>query len=350
VVDAQTTQPIGGVRVEVAGEGAIALSNRDGTFLLESVTAGLVELRLIGEGYLPANALVQASADQTGATLDQPVDRITTLQMIARDDVPVLNPDQIRTVQRAMCEPDTVGAFRIAVLDPPGSDLPPEDLLNWVAAFDRTARGFAAAPWIGLAGDTGDRLRMQPPSGHVCGAFALAEQIQGVHRAPGNMLLRHVKAVPLEVSDAIAAEFHRAALNLVSPTKGRGIRLMGGRTLSSDPAWTHVSVRRLFDALERTLLSRMNWAVFEPNTQTTRAILKFTIEQLLERMRRRGMFAGSTPDAAYAVNTGADVNPAAGQARGELVAEIAVAPTQPYEFISFSLSAQAEAIEVTERT
>jgi hypothetical protein len=350
VIDAETEEPIKDVRIEAAGEGASVLSDLAGKFLLKGITAGLVELRLLADEYLPANALVQASADQNASTLGLPDEQITTLRLIARDEIPALDRAVIDSIQRAMCEPFDVGEFRIAVLDPPGPEMPPEDLLNWVAALGHTARGFAAAPWIGLADDTSDRLRMQPPSGHVCGAFALAELTQGVHRAPGNMLLRHVKAVPLDVSDAIAADFHRAALNLVTPTRGRGIRLMGGRTLSSDPAWEHASVRRLFDALERTLLSRLNWAVFEPNNQTTRAVLKFAIEQLLEGMRRRGMFAGSTPEAAYSVTTGEDVNPPAGQARGELVAEIAVAPTQPYEFISFSLSAQAEAIEVTERT
>ncbi len=350
VIDAETELPIQDVRIEVAGEGVSAPSDAAGKFLLIGITAGLVELRLFAKHYLPANALVQVSADQNAGTLTKPDDQITTLRLIARDEIPALVYAVIDSVQRAMCEPFHVGDFRIAMLDPPGPEVPPEDLLNWVAALGRTPRGFAAAPWIGLADDSSDRLRMQPPSGHVCGAFALAELTQGVHRAPGNMLLRHVKAVPLDVSDAIAGEFHRAALNLITPTRGRGIRLMGGRTLSSDPAWEHASVRRLFDALERTLLSRLNWAVFEPNNQTTRAVLKFAIEQLLEGMRRRGMFAGSTPEAAYSVTTGEDVNPPAGKARGELVAEIAVAPTQPYEFISFSLSAQAEAIEVTERT
>lgn len=349
VEDAESGAPVAGVRVEAAGQGQGAESGPDGTFLLENVVVGLVELRLSAEGYLPANVMVQASADQDAASLSHSGEDIPALRLIPRDDIPALDTISIEAVQRAMVDPFHVGDFRIAVLDPPTPAATPEDLLNWVASLGRTARGFAAGPWIGL-GDAGDdALRMQPPSGHVCGAFAVAELGQGVHRAPGNVPLRHVKSVPLTVGDAIAGEFHRASLNLVTPTPGRGIRLMGGRTLSSDLNWQHANVRRLFDALERTLLSRLNWAVFETNSVATRQILKFSIEQLLERMRRRGMFAGSTAEAAYSVICDAQVNPPAGQARGELVAEIAIAPTQPYEFISFSLSAQADAIEVTEQ-
>lgn len=349
VEDAETGAGIEGVRIEAAGEGAIAESDGAGLFLLDNVSIGLIELRLSAEGYLPASMQVQSSADQDADTLLQPLQDILPLRLIPREDIPALDLLTVEAVQRAMIEPFHVGEFRIAVLDPPAPTATPEGLLNWVTALGRTARGFAVGPWIGLGDEGSDALRMQPPSGHVCGAFAVAEQGQGVHRAPGNVVLRHVKSVPLGVSDAIAGEFHRAALNLITPTPGRGIRLMGGRTLSSDPDWQHASVRRLFDALERTLLSRLNWAVFETNNLTTRQILKFSIEQLLERMRRRGMFAGTTAEAAYSVICDEQVNPPAGQARGELVAEIAIAPTQPYEFISFSLSAQADAIEVTEQ-
>ncbi|NBD30762.1 MAG: hypothetical protein GVY31_12080 [Alphaproteobacteria bacterium] len=349
VEDAETGAGIEEVRIEAAGEGQSVESGDAGLFLLENISIGLVELRLSAEGYLPANVMVQASADQDAASLSHSGEDIPALRLIPRDDIPALDTISIEAVQRAMVDPFHVGDFRIAVLDPPTPAATPEDLLNWVASLGRTARGFAAGPWIGL-GDAGDdALRMQPPSGHVCGAFAVAELGQGVHRAPGNVPLRHVKSVPLTVGDAIAGEFHRASLNLITPTPGRGIRLMGGRTLSSDLNWQHANVRRLFDALERTLLSRLNWAVFETNSVATRQILKFSIEQLLERMRRRGMFAGSTAEAAYSVICDAQVNPPAGQARGELVAEIAIAPTQPYEFISFSLSAQADAIEVTEQ-
>ncbi len=48
---------------------------------------------------------------------------------------------------------------------------------------------------------------------------------------------------------------------------GRGIRVWGARTLSSDPEWRYVNVRRLFNFLEESILNGTNWVVFEPNDQ-----------------------------------------------------------------------------------
>ena len=44
-----------------------------------------------------------------------------------------------------------------------------------------------------------------------------------------------------------------------------GIHLVSARTLSRDPQWRQLSVRRLILMLRRTLLRETQWAVFEPN-------------------------------------------------------------------------------------
>ncbi|KGK41981.1 hypothetical protein LH51_10570 [Nitrincola sp. A-D6] len=339
--NAETDAPIADVLVTVAGEGKTTRSDENGRFTLKGLPLGIVELRLFASGYLPADPLVQARIDASDA---EP----TLLRMMALQEVPALSPEAIARVQQAMLDPGLVGPFRIALLDPPAPEQPPEALLEWVSKLDRSARGFAVAPWIGVPDDGDDALLLCPPSGHVCGAFAAAEALQGVHRAPGNMVLRHVKSVPLLLDEALATECYRAALNLIEATPGRAIRLMGSRSLSANPDWDQVSVRRLFDALERTLLTRFDWAIFEPATPLTRQLIVFAIEEFLETLRRRGMFAGQTPEEAYSVRCDAELNLPASQARGELIAEIAIAPTRPYEFITFSLAAQAEALNVTE--
>ena len=50
---------------------------------------------------------------------------------------------------------------------------------------------------------------------------------------------------------------------------GRGYRVWGARTASSDPEWKYVNVRRYFIYLEASIDRGTQWAVFEPNGETT---------------------------------------------------------------------------------
>ncbi len=54
-------------------------------------------------------------------------------------------------------------------------------------------------------------------------------------------------------------------INCIRAFTGRGIRVWGARTLSSDPAWRYLNVRRLFNYLEESILNGTQWVVFEPN-------------------------------------------------------------------------------------
>jgi hypothetical protein len=47
--------------------------------------------------------------------------------------------------------------------------------------------------------------------------------------------------------------------------EGRGIRLSGPRTLSSDPEWKYVNLRRYFAFLQHSIDRGTLWAIFEPN-------------------------------------------------------------------------------------
>src|SRR5439155_432688 len=73
-----------------------------------------------------------------------------------------------------------------------------------------------------------------------------------------------------------------------------GIRLTAARTLSRDPAWRQLSVRRLVTMLHRALEQQMQWAVFEPNTPSLRADIRHLLENFLRRLARANAFAGAT--------------------------------------------------------
>ncbi len=54
-------------------------------------------------------------------------------------------------------------------------------------------------------------------------------------------------------------------VNTIRQFAGRGIRVWGARTLSSDTEWKYVNVRRLFIYLERSIEQGLQWVAFEPN-------------------------------------------------------------------------------------
>ena len=51
----------------------------------------------------------------------------------------------------------------------------------------------------------------------------------------------------------------RSGINCIRAFPGRGIRVWGARTLSSDPSWRYLNVRRLFNYLEESILNGTQW-------------------------------------------------------------------------------------------
>ena len=43
--------------------------------------------------------------------------------------------------------------------------------------------------------------------------------------------------------------------------------MWGARTLSSDPEWRYINVRRLFNYISESIMSGTQWSVFEPNDE-----------------------------------------------------------------------------------
>jgi phage tail sheath protein FI len=220
----------------------------------------------------------------------------------------------------------------------------------WRRRFD-TDLAALYAPWV-LVPDpllldaTG--LRVVPPSGHVTGFMAHTDRTVGVHRAPANGPLIWVQGVSLPVDDALQGILNPEHVNAIRPFAGRGLRIFGARTLSSDPRWRFVNVRRLLLMLEKAIRLGTQWATFEPNHRLTRVKLHLALSSLLLEMWRRGALAGRTAPEAFYVNCSETQNPPEGRARGELVAEVGVAPVTPFEFIVVRVGVSDNALEITE--
>jgi hypothetical protein len=187
-----------------------------------------------------------------------------------------------------------------------------------------------------------------PPSGHIAGVWGRNDDTRGVHKAPANEPVRGVVAVGCDLTSREQELLNPVGINCVRSFPGRGIRIWGARTLSSDPEWRYVNVRRLFNYLEESILNGTQWVVFEPNDPALWARVRRTITAFLTNEWRKGALFGLTPDEAFYVKCDSETNPPEVVDVGQLVCEIGVAPVKPAEFVIFRLAQFSGGAALTE--
>lgn len=256
-------------------------------------------------------------------------------------------------VQTGLAEWCSDRADRVALLDaPPSASLDVREGMQgaqvWRDAFDTD---YAALywPWVVVGGERpGEAPRAVPPSGHVAGLVALDTLRAGVHKAPANAPVRHAQAPTLVASAPEHALLNEVGVNVVLARPGRGIRVMGARTLARWDGHRFLNVRRLLIALRRDAERVTRWAVFEPNTAATREKVRLSLVGVLMRYWRTGALVGATEDEAFYVACDDDATPPPARDRGELVAEVGLAPSRPAEFVVVRVGRVRDAFHVTE--
>ena len=134
--------------------------------------------------------------------------------------------------------------------------------------------------------------------------------------------------VPAALHDTL----HPLGVNVFQSERD-GVRLTGARTLSRDPAWRQLSVRRLMTHLVLVLEREMQWLVFEPNTPGLRAQVRQLLRAYLRRLFAAGAFQGRSEDEGFFVRCDDELNPPRLVDLGQLVCEVGVAPSEPMEFL-----------------
>jgi phage tail sheath protein FI len=192
----------------------------------------------------------------------------------------------------------------------------------------------AALYWPPLrAADGSDRLLA--PSGAVCGLFARTDRSRGVWKAPAgeHAALLGPEELAVEVSEDEIPGLEDAGVNAIRSIAGRGIRVWGSRTLSSDTEWKYVNVRRFFAFLEHSIDRGTQWTVFEPNGEPLWAKVRAAVGAFLTGLFRQGAFAGQTIEDAYFVRCDRTTMTEADVDEGRLNIEIGFAPLKPAEFV-----------------
>jgi hypothetical protein len=206
-------------------------------------------------------------------------------------------------------------------------------------------------PWLReKAADFSGRDLFVPPSGHVAGIYARVENREGVGRAPANEPLDGVVEFEFCVGDAQQAVLNPRGVNCLRSFPGRGLLVWGARTLSPDPLWRYVNVRRLALAVIKQILVNLRWTVFEPNDAALWQRITATLTTYLRDLFRRGALAGAKPEEAFFVKCDAETNTPDVVAAGQAVTLVGFAPARPAEFVYVTIRRTTESVSVRERS
>jgi len=245
----------------------------------------------------------------------------------------------VLAIQEAMISHCERLQTRLALLDIP-PDTGYEQAVQWRLNFD-SAFGAFYYPWV-ITSNDGRKAVKVPPSGHVAGVMARSDKAYGVHKPPANEPLRDVVDLDVVLHDTHLGMLNKQGINCIKYIPGRGIRIWGARTVSSDPQWRFVNVRRIFNTLRSALIEGTQWLVFEPNDRELWKKVEQVVRSFLGQLYTKGFFQGSTPDEAYYVRCDASTNTVENIDAGMLVCEIGIAPVRPAEFITFYIEQEME--------
>ena len=268
---------------------------------------------------------------------------------------PVFSEENIFQVQAALIQQCEKLRDRIAVLDPPYAAAR-DDALGlgavqaWRSRFDSNYAAFYY-PWLKVVDplrEASALTRDIPPSGHVAGQYAHTDNLVGVHKAPANAPLVWIQDVTVFVNDAEHGVLNPQGINAIRPLAGRGLRIFGARTVSSDPDFRYVNVRRLLMMVEKAIYISTQWAVFEPNDAFTRAKLRLSLISYLLALWQKGALMGNTANQAFFVECDEGNNPESERSNGKLQADVGFAPSKPFEFVVLKVGRIDNKFEITE--
>jgi hypothetical protein len=249
------------------------------------------------------------------------------------------NPDALaETVQRqrrlvAVAE---LRSRFVALLDAP-SRLSVNALTRWRSGLDSS---YAAAyyPWLRVPGDDPSRLAVPvPPSAVAAGVIAARERQHGLAWGPANEIAAGIVLADDLVPDVVADQLHLAGINVFRAERD-GFRLTAARTLSSDPRYRQLSVRRLMTMIALSVEREAQALVFEPNTADLRAVVSHALTEFLRDLYRQGAFAGDTEQSSFFVRCDDQLNPPESLALGRLITEIGLALSSPIEYLVLRIS------------
>ena len=247
-------------------------------------------------------------------------------------------PDADSIMQKLIGHCQIVMKYRVAVLES-GNDQILSEVRDLRGKLDSTHAALYY-PWVTISDPldpTGRNEVQVSPAGFVSGIYARTDILHGVFKAPANEVA--IGAIDFEriLNKAEQDVLNPLGINCFRFFQGRGFRLWGARTISSDPEWKYISVRRYFAYLEHSIDRGTQWAVFENNSEPLWKNIRLTIEDFLTNEWRNGALMGTKPEEAFFVRCDRTTMTQNDFDNGRLVCLIGVAVVKPAEYVIFRI-------------
>lgn len=201
-------------------------------------------------------------------------------------------------------------------------------------------------PWVRANDPSGKSAVpiMLPPSGYVAGLYARIDTTRGVWKAPAGTeaSLNGVVGLTYNLTDTDQGSLNPINVNCIRRFDLSGIVAWGARTITSDPEWKYVPVRRAAIMLRKSIYDGIQWAVFEPNNEGLWSSLRLNIGSFMNGLFRSGAFQGGKASDAYFVRCGLGDTMTQGDIdRGQVIVLVGFAPLKPAEFVIVRIQQKA---------
>lgn len=218
-----------------------------------------------------------------------------------------------------------------AVIIADGPNTTDADAITY-AGDSGSARVYVVDPWVKVL-DSSAAIVDEPASARVAGLIAKSDNDRGFWWSPSNQQINGIvgtsRPVDFKLGDASARANLLNENNVATIIRQDGYRLWGNRTLSSDPKWAFLSVRRTADMINDSIQRAHLWAVDRNITKTYVEDVTEGVNAFLSSLTARGAILGGTcwPDP--------DLNTPANIAQGIVYFNFDFGPTYPAEHIVF---------------
>ncbi|MCL4298043.1 MAG: phage tail sheath subtilisin-like domain-containing protein [Anaerolineae bacterium] len=294
------------------------------------------------EESIPTPEVEKLSGDEAAGSVEGILETLDDVSIVCVPDLMLSadesGPDQtlVRYVQDLMISHCEKMGERVAILDAP-PNLTPQQVKEWRMRLPDTSYAALYYPWIEILDPVKKRTLTIPPCGHMAGIWARSDNTRGVHKAPANEDIRFITGLPYQVTKGEQDTLNPFGINCLREFPGRGIRVWGARTVSSNPSWRYLNVRRLFNYVKKSIERSTQWVVFEPNDPDLWARVTRDLTAFLKMVWRSGALFGLTQEQAFYVKCDEELNPPESRDLGRLIVEIGLAPVKPAEFVIFRI-------------